>query len=67
MAPFIVFARKAVTSLFLRWYSRPLLQQQNSFNRAVSLRIQELLDAQRELRREVEAQRSELGAADDER
>ena len=31
---FVVLARKAVYKLFLKWFTRPLLEQQNGFNQA---------------------------------
>ena len=43
---FLVFARKAVFHLFLKWFSRPVLEQQNLYNQTVSRLLQELLQAQ---------------------
>lgn len=50
----LVFLRKVVHRLFVRWYSHPLLQQQNRFNSVASSLIQELLEENRELRRRIE-------------
>jgi len=36
----LVFARKAVFHLFLKWYTRPELEQQNSFNESASRLIE---------------------------
>ena len=52
--PLIVFTRKVVYHLFLKWYMRPVLQQQNSFNHAASKRIQELLERNRMLEKKLE-------------
>ncbi len=46
----IVFMRKVFSHFCLKWYMRPLLQQQNSFNRAASLRICRLVNDNRRLR-----------------
>ena len=50
----IVLTRKAVYHLFLKWYARPLLQQQNRFNQAAARRIEEMLELERVLRRQIE-------------
>ncbi len=39
----LVFARKAFFHLFLKWWSRPVLEQQNRFNRAAAELLRELL------------------------
>lgn len=41
----IVFARKAFFHIFLKWYLRPLLEQQNGFNQAASRLIEDLVEA----------------------
>ncbi len=64
LGPLVVAARKAVAALFLRWYSRPLLEQQSAFNRAASLRIQELVESERRLRRRLDALEERLGGSD---
>ena len=50
----IVLTRKAVSHLFLKWYARPLLQQQNRFNHAAARRIEELIELERTLQRQIE-------------
>lgn len=45
----LVFARKAFFHLFHKWYARPLLHQQNEFNRAASQLAQELAATQQDL------------------
>jgi hypothetical protein len=49
----LVFARKAVFHLFLKWYTRPELEQQNSFNESASRLIQDLVKGQEQLERQV--------------
>jgi hypothetical protein len=48
----IVFVRKAVYHLFLKWHARPVLEQQNGFNQAASRLIQELVEAAERSERE---------------
>ena len=48
----IVFVRKAVYHLFLKWHARPLLEQQNGFNQAASRLLQELVEAAERSERE---------------
>ena len=52
--PLIIFARKVVYHLFLKWYMRPVLQQQNRFNQIAGKRIQELLERNRTLEKKLE-------------
>lgn len=48
----LVFARKAFFHLFWKWWSRPVLEQQNRFNRAAAELLRELhLAAERRERR----------------
>jgi len=49
----VVFVRRAVFHLFLKWYTRGVLQQQNEFNRVASGLLADLLERQQELRREL--------------
>jgi hypothetical protein len=42
----LVFARKAFFHLFHKWYARPIVRQQNEFNRAASQLGRELTAAQ---------------------
>jgi hypothetical protein len=59
----IVLARKAVYHLFLKWFTRPVLEQQNGFNQAASRLLQDLVEAaergERE-RRELAGRLAEL-------
>lgn len=54
----IVLARKFVYHAFVKWYSRPLIQQQTRFNLAASRRIRELL----EIEARVDSKLAELEA-----
>jgi hypothetical protein len=49
----IVFARKAFFHVFLKWYLRPVLEQQNSFNQAASRLIEDLVEAHDRALREL--------------
>jgi len=67
----IVLARKAFFKLFLKWFLRPVIEQQNAYNQAASRLIEELVEAQertaRELRQvsaRLEAPEQRLGEQD---
>ena len=47
----LVLAKKVVYHLFLKWYLRGMLQQQNAFNRAVSVALQDVFERQQRLMR----------------
>jgi len=49
----IVLARKAGYKLFGRWLVRPLLEQQNAFNQAAAAALQELMESEQRLHRQV--------------
>jgi hypothetical protein len=49
----IVLARKVFHKLFLKWYMRPILEQQNGFNQAAARLIEDLVEAQERTAREV--------------
>lgn len=51
LGPPIVFAKKAVYHLFMKWYLASLFEQQAAFDRAVAVALQDLFDRQRELTR----------------
>ena len=42
----IVFVRKAFYKVFLKWLTRPVLEQQNGFNQAAARMIEDLVEAQ---------------------
>ncbi|HWM91500.1 MAG TPA: hypothetical protein VN493_12110 [Thermoanaerobaculia bacterium] len=59
----IVFARKAFFHAFLKWFTRPVMEQQNSYNQAVSRLLQDLMQSNEILTqrvRELEARLAEL-------
>jgi hypothetical protein len=49
----IVFVRKAFHKLFLKWFTRPLLEQQNGYNQAAARLIEDLVEAQEKTAREL--------------
>ncbi len=49
----IVGSRKAFFHLFLKWFLRPVLAQQNAFNQAAGRMLQELAEAQERTARET--------------
>lgn len=50
----IVGSRKLFRHLFLRWYTVPLLRQQNGFNRNVTLSFRDVVQRNQKLQREVD-------------
>lgn len=50
---FIVLARKAFYKLFLKWFSRPVIEQQNAYNQAASRLIEDLVESQERTAREL--------------
>lgn len=53
LGKWIVFVRKAFFHLFLKWYMRPILQQQNAFNQTAGRLIQDLIQGQEKLARQL--------------
>lgn len=49
----IVLARKVVYKLFLKWLTRPLLEQQNGFNQGAVRLLQDLAESEASARRRV--------------
>ncbi len=49
----IVFVRKAFYKVFLKWFMRPVLEQQNGFNQAAARMIEDLVEAQERNAREL--------------
>jgi len=49
----IVFARKAFFKLFLKWFVRPVLEQQNAFNQTAARLIEDLAERQERTEREL--------------
>jgi hypothetical protein len=59
----IVLARKAIFHLVLKWFTRPVMEQQNSYNQTVSRLLQDLMQSNEALAqrvRELEARLLEL-------
>jgi hypothetical protein len=49
----IVFVRKAFYKAFLKWFLRPVLEQQNGFNQAAARLIEELVESNDRMAREL--------------
>jgi hypothetical protein len=66
LGSFLVLARKAFFKAFMKWYLHPVLQQQNRYNQISSELLQELAEANDQLRRRVAALEERLreGAPD---
>lgn len=62
LGPPIVFAKKVVYHLFMKWYLSSLLQQQTDFNRAVAVALQDLFERQRALARAIAESRGASSA-----
>lgn len=60
----IVFARKAFFHLFLKWFLRPLLAQQNAFNQAAGKLLQELAEGEERTARELRLLAARLAAVE---
>ncbi|HXO22089.1 MAG TPA: hypothetical protein VOA87_19400 [Thermoanaerobaculia bacterium] len=58
----LVFSRKAVFHLFLKWVVRPLLEQQNLYNQTVSRLLQEILGAEERTERRLRETEARLAA-----
>ena len=50
----IVWSRKLFRHLFLKWYTVPLLRQQNSFNRNATLSFRDIVQRNQKLQRELD-------------
>lgn len=49
----IVFARKVIFHVVLKWFTRPVMEQQNAYNQTASRLIQDLTQNQEALARQV--------------
>jgi hypothetical protein len=49
----VVFSRKAFFKVFLKWFLRPVLEQQNGFNQAAARLIEDLVQSNDRLSREL--------------
>jgi hypothetical protein len=61
---FLVFTRKAVFHLFMKWFSRPVLEQQNLYNQTVARLLEDLLKSQEASERRLRELEARLHAAD---
>jgi hypothetical protein len=60
----IVFARKAFFHLLMKWYLRPVLEQQNAFNQTASRLVQDLVQSQEKLARQLRELEARLAAVE---
>ena len=60
----LVFSRKAVFHLFMKWFSRPVLEQQNLYNQTVARLLEDLLKTQEASERRLRELEARLAAAD---
>src|SRR5690242_14571055 len=58
----IVFVRKAFYKVFLKWFMRPVLEQQNGFNQAAARMIEDLVEARERDARELRQMAARLEA-----
>ena len=66
VGPLLVFVRKAVFHLFMKWYLRPVLLQVNQFHGSVGAVVRDLVEANRllgEENRKLQARLHELETA----
>ena len=63
----IVFARKAFYKVFLKWFTRPVLEQQNSFNQAAARMIEDLVEARERDAKELRQLSARLEALEKDR
>jgi hypothetical protein len=57
----VVWMRKAFFHLFLKWFERPVWEQQNRYNQAATELLQDLVERQERAERELAELRAELG------
>jgi hypothetical protein len=58
----LVFVRKAMFHLFFKWYMRPVVEQQNAYNQTASRLVQDLLQAEERLARQLREMDARLTA-----
>ena len=63
----IVGSRKLFRQLFLKWYTVPLLRQQNSFNRNATLSFRDVVQRNQKLRQELDELQRRVEALEQER
>ncbi|HYN21355.1 MAG TPA: hypothetical protein VE078_10380 [Thermoanaerobaculia bacterium] len=57
----IIFGRKVFFHLFLKWFTRPVMEQQNAFNQTVSRLLQDLIQSQEGLAQRIRELEARLG------
>lgn len=62
LGPLLVFLKKAGFHLFVKWWTRPVLQQQNAYNHLASGLIQDLAGSIQDLQRRLETLAGRLDA-----
>ncbi len=62
LGKWIVFLRKAFFHAFMKWYMRPVLEQQNAFNQTAGRLIQDLVQGQEKLARQLREMEARLAA-----
>ena len=60
----LVFVRKAMFHLFFKWYMRPVLEQQNAFNQTVGRLVQDLVQAEERLAKQLREMEARLAAVE---
>jgi hypothetical protein len=63
----LVFVRKAMFHLFFKWYMRPVLEQQNAFNQTVGRLVQDLVQAEERLAKQLREMEARLAALERDR
>jgi len=62
IGPLLVFLKKAGFHLFVKWWTRPVLQQQNAYNHLASSLIQDLAGSIQDLQRRLDTLAGRLDA-----
>ena len=57
----LVWGRKAFFQLFLKWFERPVWEQQNRYNQAATELLQDLVERQERAERELAELRAQAG------
>lgn len=61
----LVFTRKAFFHLFMKWFLRPVIEQQNGFNQTASRLVQDLVQSQETLSRQLRELAGRLSTLED--
>lgn len=63
----IVFSRKGFFKVFLKWFVRPVIEQQNAYNQTAARLIEDLVESQERMAREVRQLSARVEALEAER